>query len=83
MLVRIRHAIDDTERLGYCAREFLVELLGQGQQQRHEGIVVLRLDRQGVETDALGLGRLVQQAIPFGLRTMVSDFCSMCRLRRM
>ena len=77
VLVRIAHTIDHTERLGDRARDVLVELLGQRQQQCDERVVVLGLDGQRVEADALRFGRLVQQPITFGLGD-----CARYRFRR-
>src|SRR4029079_11396281 len=55
-------------RRGVARRGRLIaELVGQGQQQHHQRVLVDRIDLQHVETDALGLAGLVQQAIAFGL----------------
>ncbi len=43
------------------------ELVGQGEQQRDEGLLVVRLDLQDVQTDALGLPRLVQEPVALRL----------------
>jgi hypothetical protein len=43
------------------------ELVGHGQQHRHERLLVVRLDTQDVEADALGIARLVQQTVAFRL----------------
>src|SRR5213595_3538201 len=44
-----------------------LELVGHGQQHRHQGLLVVRVDAEDVEADALGVARLVQQAVALRL----------------
>ena len=46
----------------------LAALVGQRQQQHHGRGLVVRVDLEHVEADALGLVWLVQQAVAFRLR---------------
>ena len=48
----------------YCIA--FAESIGQGQQQNDQGLLVLRVDAQHVVTNALGLTRLVEQAVSHG-----------------
>src|SRR5262249_24351293 len=45
----------------------LIELLGQGQQQRRQRRLIVRLDGERVQADALRFARLVQQTVALGL----------------
>ena len=45
----------------------MAELVGQREQQQRQRLLVVRLDRQHVEADALGLDRLVEQPVALGL----------------
>ena len=44
----------------------VLDLVGQGQQQRDQGLLVVRLHAQHVQADALGLPRLVQEPVALG-----------------
>ena len=67
VFVRVAHPIDHLERLSYGAGEVFFKLFRQRQQQIHQRVVVVRFDGERIETDALGLGRLVEQPISLGL----------------
>ena len=68
VFVGVAEPLADLEGLRDRRRPVLVELVGQRQQQHHQRLVVLRIDLQRVEADALGLDRLLEQPIPLGLR---------------
>ena len=68
VFVRVAQPIGHVERLGYDAGEVFFKLFRQRQQQIHQRIVVVRLDLERIEADARGLGRLVEEPIPLGLR---------------
>ena len=44
------------------------ELIGEREQQRDERGLIVGVDREDVEADALGFARLVEEAVPLGLR---------------
>ena len=68
--------------LGRCARAprarhrrppLRAELVGQRQDQRAQRVLVVRVDREDVAADALGLRRIVEQPIALGLLERVRD----------
>ena len=46
----------------------LVELIGEGEHHRHQGVLILRLGCKRIATDALGFARLVEQTVALGFR---------------
>ncbi len=48
------------------SREPIIELVGQREQQRHNGLLVFRIDDQNVAADAFGLERFVEQPVARG-----------------
>src|SRR5262249_41137289 len=49
------------------------ELIGEREDQRAQRILIVRIDREHVAADALGLCRIVEQAIALGLVERVRD----------
>ena len=49
-------------------RHVTVELIRECEQQHHQRVLVVGIDVQSVQADALGLAGLVQQAIPLRFR---------------
>ena len=56
------------------------ELIGERQDQRAQRVLVVGIDREDVAADALGLRRIVEQAVALGLLERVRDAVGRDRL---
>ena len=51
----------------YAVRQLVDELVGDREEERDERFLIRRGDGEDVEADALRRGRIVEQAVAFGL----------------
>ena len=74
-LIRILEARGDLLRPGERVPQVLLELIGQREEKRDEDLLVVRIGPQNVTANALGLLRLVEQAVvPGALESALDGF---------
>src|SRR5438105_11137934 len=66
-LVIVRETRQDLAGAMHAIGLLFAELIGDRQQQRHEGSLVLRFYLEDIETNAFGRGRIVEEAVALRL----------------